>query len=46
MSQIKEMFDDFHITINPQLDEEVRGVELLKAFGTFLFDGYKPEWEK
>ena len=46
MSQIQEMFDDFHITINPQLDEEVRGVELLRAFGKLLFEGYKPEWEK
>lgn len=46
ISQIKEMFDDFHITVNPQLDEEVRGVELLKQFGTLLFEGYTPEWEK
>ena len=46
IGQIKEMFDDFHITTNPQLDEEVRGVELLKQFGSLLFDGYTPEWEK
>jgi arsenite-transporting ATPase len=42
--QIKEIFDDFHIVINPQLDEEVRGVHSLKAFGKLLFEGYKPDW--
>jgi arsenite/tail-anchored protein-transporting ATPase len=46
MTQIKEMFEDFHITTNPQLDNEVRGVDDLKAFGTLLFEGYKPDWEK
>jgi len=46
IDQIKDMFDDFHITVNPQLDEEVRGIELLKSFGTLLFEGYTPDWEK
>ena len=46
ITQIKEIYDDFHITINPQLDEEVRGIDLLKHFGSLLFEGYKPEWEK
>ena len=46
IDQIKDMFDDFHITINPQLDEEVRGIELLKSFGKLLFEGYTPEWQK
>ena len=46
LSQIAEIYDDFHLTINPQLDNEVRGVESLKAFGKLLFEGYKPEWEK
>jgi hypothetical protein len=26
--------------INPQLEEEVRGVERLKEFGKLLFEGY------
>ena len=44
--QIQEIYDDFHITVNPMLDEEVRGINHLKAFGKLLVDGYKPEWEK
>jgi len=28
------------------LDNEVRGVPLLKEFGELLFKGYVPEWEK
>mgnify|MGYP000141131101 FL=1 len=46
LTQIKEIYDDFHITVNPQLDQEVRGIELLKQFGGLLFNGYVPEWEK
>lgn len=46
LTQIAEIYDDFHLTINPQLDDEVRGIESLKVFGNMLFDGYKPEWEK
>ncbi len=38
--QIKEIYDDFHLVVNPQLDEEVRGIERLKEFGTLLFSGY------
>ena len=45
LTQIQEIYDDFHITVNPQLDNEVRGLELLKAFGKLLFEGYVPEWE-
>ena len=41
ITQIKEIYDDFHIVINPQLEEEVRGLDLLKNFGRLLFDGYK-----
>jgi hypothetical protein len=26
--------------VNPQLDDEVRGVEKLKEFGKLLFEGY------
>ena len=46
LTQIKEIYDDFHITVNPQLDQEVRGVELLKQFGGMLFNGYIPPWQK
>ncbi len=41
ITQIKEIYDDFHLVINPQLDEEVRGQESLKNFASMLFDGYK-----
>ena len=46
LTQIKEIYDDFHLVINPQLDDEVRGMESLKYYGSLLFNGYKPEWEK
>merc|ERR1711957_179297 len=42
LTQITEIYDDFHLIVNPQLDEEVRGVELLKKFGSMLFHGYTP----
>jgi len=42
LTQITEIYDDFHLIVNPQLDEEVRGVELLKKFGGMLFGGYTP----
>ena len=45
LTQIAEIYDDFHLPINPQLDNEVRGIESLKVFGEMLFKGYKPEWE-
>jgi hypothetical protein len=38
-----QYFDDFHLIINPQLDEEVRGLEKLKEYGKLLFEGYKHE---
>jgi len=44
--QIQEIYDDFHLVINPQLDQEVRGMDLLKQYGKLCFEGYKPEWEK
>ena len=30
--------------INPQLDNEVRGLDNLRLFGKLLFEGYTPEW--
>lgn len=44
--QIQEIYDDFHLVVNPQLDQEVRGMDLLKHYGKLCFEGYKPEWEK
>ena len=46
MTQIAEIYDDFHLTINPHLDNEVRGLDSLREFGGLLFKGYKPEWQK
>lgn len=46
LTQIAEIYDDFHLVTNPQLDNEVRGIDSLKHFGSMLFNGYKPEWEK
>lgn len=43
ITQIKELFDDFHLTTSPLLDEEVRGVERLKMFGHVIFDQILPE---
>ena len=34
------------MVVNPQLDNEVRGVDNLRLFGGMLFNGYTPEWEK
>ena len=45
LTQIQEIYDDFHLVINPQLDNEVRGLDNLRLFGKLLFDGYTPEWQ-
>ena len=44
LTQIQEIYDDFHLAVNPQLDNEVRGLDCLKHFGKLLFEGYTPEW--
>lgn len=46
LDQISEIYDDFHLVVNPQLDDEVRGLDSLRRFGDLLFNGYTPEWEK
>jgi arsenite-transporting ATPase len=43
LQSINEIYDDFHLVVNPQLEEEVRGIEKLKHFGKLLFEGYKEE---
>ena len=32
--------------VNPQLDNEVRGMDNLRHFGKLLFTGYTPEWDQ
>ncbi len=46
LTQIQEIYDDFHIVVNPQLDQEVRGIDLLKQFGDLLIKGYTPSWQQ
>ena len=38
MEQIKELFEDFHITILPLQENEVRGISELNRFSKFLID--------
>ena len=40
ITQLNEIYDDFHLVVNPQLDEEVRGLDKLREFGKLLFEGY------
>jgi len=41
LKQIKELYDDFHITILPLLEDEVRGVNNLKLFSDSLVNPKK-----
>ena len=40
ITQLNEIYDDFHLIVNPQLDEEVRGLDRLREYGKLLFEGY------
>jgi len=40
---IHDIYDDFHLVVTPQLEEEVRGIAKLKEFGKLIFEGYKEE---
>jgi arsenite-transporting ATPase len=43
LAQILDLYEDFNVTVMPQLDDEVRGVQGLLAFGRMLLDPPKPE---
>ena len=38
LDQILEMYDDFHVTIIPLQQEEIRGTQKLKSFSQLLLE--------
>jgi len=42
LEQFDELYEDFNLVKLPLLEEEVRGVDALKAFSTNLIKGYEP----
>lgn len=43
--EINQLFDEMSIITTPLMDEEVRGVPLIKAFSNFLVQPYEPSKE-
>jgi len=42
LDQIMDLYEDFHITVMPLLDEEVRGLKGLTSFGQMLQNPVSP----
>jgi len=42
IDQIFDLYFDFHVTLSPLRDNEVKGIEGLKDYASGLIDGLKP----